>query len=159
MRPQGQALAAEQAAVCEELRRRTEATALATPDGIALLGTGFQTRIGELREMGWDVRDRRVGRHRAYWIVGDAPVLDPDPCEAGCTIRRGPRKGWTSRTHGDARRHGVVPAEVLEEAEAAALAAYREVVERHEREARVARGLYRDERGLLHDPVLELFGW
>jgi hypothetical protein len=167
MRPQGCDLAEEQAAVCATLRARTRDNPCSTLEGIRLHGSGFQSRVGELKEKGWDLHSRRVGRHRGYWIVGDEPRLDPDECDAGCTLRLGTRDGWTSRTHADARRRRVVPAEVLEEAEAAALAAYQGVVEAHLREVRereahearereaARRELYRDERGLLVDPTLD----
>ncbi len=91
----------------------------------------LQARVFELEGMGWPIQryDRSSGE-TAYSC--DPSIRTPgteDICQAGIILRYGTRKGWTIRTHGDALKPGrQVPAKILDQAEAAAVKAYQDIV-------------------------------
>jgi hypothetical protein len=99
-------------------------------------GPAAKTRIGELRRDGWAIDTTAADGVAVYTLLSLAQG-NSDNTLAGCVIRLSER-GWSSRTHKDAALHGT--GDLLERAEAAALAAYRAVLagEGHGRAATVA---------------------
>lgn len=99
---------------------------IASTDLLEKHGPAAKSRIGELRADGWIVETEEVDGVAVYRLAsltrGQARTVD-----AGTIIRHA-ADGWTSRTHRDALG-GPVPEAVLRQAEAAALAAYRAIVD------------------------------
>lgn len=87
-------------------------------------GPAAKTRIGELRRDGWAI-DTTAADGVAVYTLLSLTQGNSDNTLAGCVIRLSER-GWSSRTHKDAGLHGT--GDLLERAEAAALAAYRAVL-------------------------------
>jgi hypothetical protein len=87
-------------------------------------GPAAKTRIGELRRDGWAIDTTAADGVAVYTLLSLAQG-NSDNTLAGCVIRLSER-GWSSRTHKDAALHGT--GDLLERAEAAALAAYRAVL-------------------------------
>lgn len=101
-------------------------------------GPAAKTRIGELRRDGWAIDTTAAQRKGvAVYTLRSLTQDNSDNTLAGCVIRLSER-GWSSRTHRDAALHGT--GDLLERAEAAALAAYRAVLagEGHGRAAAAA---------------------
>ena len=88
-------------------------------------GPAAKTRIGELRRDGWAI-DTTAADGVAVYTLLSLTQGNSDNTIAGCVLRLSER-GWSSRTHKDAS----LPGDVLERAEAAALAAYRAVLAGH----------------------------
>lgn len=86
-------------------------------------GPAAKTRIGELRRDGWDIDTSSVDGVACY-TLRSLTKGGSDSTLAGCIIRLSER-GWSARTHKDAS----LPEDVLARAEAAALAAYRAVLD------------------------------
>lgn len=88
-----------------------------------------QARIGELKQQGWSIETIQDGEDStATYRLSSLIQQEGDDVVAGVTIRLGSRSGWTSRTHREAVG-GSIPDHVLDEAERAALDAYRGVIE------------------------------
>lgn len=88
----------------------------------------LQQRVEELRRFGFVVSTRELDSGEvAYSATYD--LVEEDIVVAGCTLRLGTRKGFTARTHKEAKVSGMIPEDVLREAEAAAAAAYMQVLE------------------------------
>ena len=89
-----------------------------------------QARIGELIQAGWQILSERDGEDGiASYRLSSLVRGEADEVQAGCVIRCGSRSGWQSRTHREAVGGGSIPSAILDQAESAALAAYRGVVE------------------------------
>lgn len=93
-----------------------------TVELIDLHGPSVQARLGEMRDLGDDIRSGMRGSLCYYWLGPDRGA--PTRILAGCTIRVDDRVGVRSRGHVAAREAGVVPEEVLDEARWAATGAY-----------------------------------
>lgn len=109
--------------------RRAYPRGVSTPDLIAEHGVAVKSRIADLRAAGWDITTNEEGGV-AYYALGSLVQGPAARITAGCILRLDTRSGWTARTHSEAKG-GPYSAEVLDEAEAAALAAYKAVLARH----------------------------
>lgn len=103
---------------------------VATTDLIVTYGTCAKSRLQELMAEGWAVEpctldDGRPG-YRLVSVTRGAKLV----IYGGCILRLDSRDGMSSRTHGQARSTKAIPGDVLDEAEQAAVAAYKAVLVR-----------------------------
>lgn len=100
-------------------------------------GPAAKSRIGDLRREGWRI-ETIDGEDGATYRLQSLTRGEVETVPAGVVIRHSTREGWTARTHREAEAAGVVPAEVLERAQRAALDAYRAIVDEYLLGVRVA---------------------
>ncbi len=109
--------------------RRAYPNGVKSTDLIEQHGPAARSRITDLRNDGWDITTDEVGGV-AYYSLASLTKGEAMQVLAGVVLRLDTRVGWTSRTHQEAQE-GPVSSKVLDEAEAAALAAYKAVIARH----------------------------
>lgn len=129
-KPVGTALTTAQHNVLDALKNRYP-DGLSRTELVAQCGHTATTRVGELRRLGWDIPAREQRDGEGLYRLASLIQGHPDATLAGCIIRLGSQVGWTARTHQEAQG-GRYSAQVLERAEAAALAAYQAVLARNE---------------------------
>lgn len=99
------------------------------PDALfALAGRPYPSRIGELRDQGWQIETghEATPSYRLISMIQGTPTR----ILAGCILRLTDNRTepWTSRTHSEARKSQAIEADALADAEQAAADAYRAVL-------------------------------
>lgn len=94
-------------------------------------GKNSSARVEELRRDGWKIKATLdPDSHRASYRLLSKTQEAPAVIHAGITMRWDTRAGWTVRTHQEALKGSVSP-KVLAQAQEAALAAYKAVLDKH----------------------------
>jgi len=103
-----------------------------SPDQVELHGgKNAQARIEELRRDGWSIKATHdPDSHRASYRLLSKVKAAPAVIQAGIVIRHDTRSGWSCRTHQEALK-GRISESVLRQAEQAALAAYKKILDAH----------------------------
>jgi len=108
--------------------RHAHPAGVKSTDLIEQHGPAARSRVTDLRNAGWDISTDEVDGVAYYTLVS---LIRGEPLRVlgGCVLRLDSKVGWTSRTHTEAQGGPYTP-EVLDEAEAAALSAYKSVLAR-----------------------------